>query len=116
MAKAARKKAKKKAVKKPAKRSAKVAKAKGKADLDPNQASLNGFEGDRVPEVENVIGEIVMKQSEAKRLTEEVAERISEIPPLFRKFGLNSYTCLGKHVTIEPGEDVVKILKAKKKN
>ena len=99
--------AKKKAAKKGGKASL------GKSNADPDQKPLPGFEQIRLPTIETTIKKIVEKKSQRSRLKEDVDDLLSKIPGLFKKHKLNSYTCLGKTVIVEPGSDVVKIKKAK---
>jgi len=99
--------AKKKATKKGGKASL------GKSNADPNQKPLPGFEQIKVVSIESTIKKIVQKKSQRLRLKEDVDDLLSRIPGLFKKHKLNSYTCLGKTVIVEPGSDVVKIKKAK---
>ena len=103
---------KKKSAKKAAKkRSGKL--SMGKSNVDPDQKSLPGMEENRVPSIEAAIKKIVEKKSQRSRLKEEVDELVCKIPGLFKKHKLNSYSCLGKTVSVEHGSDIVKIKKAK---
>lgn len=95
---------------------ARVKKATGRAEVHPDQNQLNGFEDDRLPTVEQLIKQIVRKNESASALKAEVAELSSELLAEMKSLRINSYQALGKQVVIEPGDDSLKFLKAKKRD
>jgi uncharacterized membrane protein YqiK len=90
-----------------------VTKAKGKAELDPNQPQLPGFQEDRVPAVEKIIKLRASHLSKISAMQEEIKAAIAKLPDLFKKNKLTQYTASGVTVSVHHGADEVVFKKAK---
>lgn len=90
-----------------------VAVAKGKADLDPNQKQIPGFEEDRVPAVEKILKSRITRLAEISKLQEENKADTAKLPGLFKKHKLSKYTAAGLTASIVHGPDEVVFKKAK---